>query len=101
VNGSLQTLDRPDRTRVISPLNEALEQFDRTAVRLGLESGTTQLLRSPMREHRVRVPVRMDDGTPACSKEFVFNTTTRAGRSRGASGFTRQLMPNMYVHSRC
>ena len=31
--------------------------------RLRLDSGTRDLLESPMREHRVAVPVRMDDGT--------------------------------------
>jgi glutamate dehydrogenase (NAD(P)+) len=63
VNRSLQTFETPVRTRVNSPLNEVLEQFDRAAARLALDSGTTQLLRSPLREHRVHVPTRLDDGT--------------------------------------
>jgi glutamate dehydrogenase (NAD(P)+) len=63
VIGSLQTLQTGARTRVKSPLSEALEQFDRAAGRLGLDSGTTQLLRVPRHEHRVHVPVRLDDGT--------------------------------------
>ena len=58
MSGSLQTLE----TRLVTPLTEALEQFDRAAGRLGLDPGTTQLLRSPRREHRVRVPVRRDAG---------------------------------------
>jgi glutamate dehydrogenase (NAD(P)+) len=45
-----------------APLGDVIERFDRAAVRLGLDSGTMQLLRSPMREHRVLVPVRLDDG---------------------------------------
>jgi glutamate dehydrogenase/leucine dehydrogenase len=44
-------------------LGEALARLDRAAHRLALDSGTHDLLRSPMRKHRVAVPVRMDDGT--------------------------------------
>jgi glutamate dehydrogenase len=44
-------------------LGEALARFDRAAGRLRLDAGSHELLRSPMREHRVAVPVRMDDGT--------------------------------------
>jgi glutamate dehydrogenase len=63
VNGSLQTLATRAHAPATNALSEALAQFDRTAVRLGLDSGITQLLRAPLREHRVTVPVRMDDGT--------------------------------------
>jgi glutamate dehydrogenase (NAD(P)+) len=63
VNGSLTTLDSRDTDRVRTPLGEVQAQFDRAAQRLGLDSGTRQLLRSPLREHRVAVPVRMDDGS--------------------------------------
>jgi glutamate dehydrogenase (NAD(P)+) len=63
VNGSLTTLDRSDIDRVRTPLSEVQEQFDRAALRLQLDAGATQLLRWPLREHRVMVPVRMDDGT--------------------------------------
>jgi glutamate dehydrogenase/leucine dehydrogenase len=49
--------------RLRTPLSEVLEQFDRAAHTLGLDRGTTQLLRSPLREHRVMVPIRMDDNT--------------------------------------
>jgi glutamate dehydrogenase/leucine dehydrogenase len=44
-------------------LGEAQARFDRAADRLRLDHETHELLRSPMREHRVVVPVRMDDGT--------------------------------------
>ena len=63
MNGSLQTLETPAHAPATKTLSEALTHFDRTAVRLGLDSGTTQLLRAPLREYRVMVPVRMDDGT--------------------------------------
>jgi glutamate dehydrogenase (NAD(P)+) len=48
---------------VKTPWAEAQAQFDRTAAMLDLEPGTRALLRSPLRELRVLVPVRMDDGT--------------------------------------
>ena len=63
MNGSVQTLERPTHTPATNALSEALERFDRASVKLGLDSATTGLLRAPLREHRVRVPVRMDAGT--------------------------------------
>jgi glutamate dehydrogenase (NAD(P)+) len=42
---------------------EAQQQFDRASAMLGLDPGMRALLRSPLRELRVLVPVRMDDGT--------------------------------------
>ena len=63
MNRSLTTLDRHHTDRASTPLTEVQEQFDRATRRLGLDSGATQLLRSPLREHRVMVPVRMDSGT--------------------------------------
>ena len=63
MNSSLQTLETPAHAPATNTLSEALTHFDRTAVRLGLDLGTTQLLRAPLREYRVMVPVRMDDGT--------------------------------------
>jgi glutamate dehydrogenase (NAD(P)+) len=64
VNRSLETVHAPaapDTQR--TPLEEVRQQFDRAAARLRLEPGASQFLRSPMREHRVAVPVRMDDGS--------------------------------------
>jgi len=58
---SVQVPAEPDSKR--TPLQELQAQFDRTASRLQLEPGASQLLRSPMRELRVAVPVRMDDGS--------------------------------------
>lgn len=63
MNRSLTPLDRHHTDRASKPLTEVQKQLDRAARRLGLDPGVTQLLRSPFREHRVMVPVRMDDGT--------------------------------------
>jgi glutamate dehydrogenase len=64
VNHSLNTAHASaasDRRR--TPLEEVQDQFDRAAMRLQLGAGTRQFLRSPVRELRVAVPVRMDDGS--------------------------------------
>ena len=58
MNGSLQTLERPTHTPATNALKEALERFDRTSVRLGLDSATTALLRASLRVHRERVSLR-------------------------------------------
>jgi glutamate dehydrogenase len=64
VKRTLETLARPETAPAEqTALGEAQARFDRAARRLRLDPGTADLLRSPMREHRVAVPVRMDDGT--------------------------------------
>lgn len=64
MNASVKTLDgRKREPGRLTAFAEAQAQFDRVAQRLGLDPAARQLLRAPMREHRVLVPVRMDDGT--------------------------------------
>ena len=64
VKRTLETLARPETAPPQhTALAEAQARFDRAARRVRLDSGTRDLLRSPMRELRVAVPVRMDDGT--------------------------------------
>ena len=52
MSGSLKTLETPARTRGKTPLEQAQEQFDRAAHRLGLGPATTQSSASHM--HAVR-----------------------------------------------
>jgi glutamate dehydrogenase/leucine dehydrogenase len=64
VKGSSETfVGRQTGLSAQTALDEAQARFDRAADRLRLDRGTHDLLRAPMREHRVIVPVRMDDGT--------------------------------------
>jgi glutamate dehydrogenase/leucine dehydrogenase len=57
-----ETLVHPETAPAAqTALGEAQVRFDRAADRLRLDPGTHHLLRSPMREHRVAVTVRMDD----------------------------------------
>ena len=46
-----------------NPFEMARTQFDKIADLIGLDGGTRELLRSPLREFHFSVPVRMDDGT--------------------------------------
>jgi glutamate dehydrogenase len=62
VNGSSKTRETLETKSAQTALDEVQQRFDRAALTLGLDSATRELLRSPMREHRVLVPVRMDNG---------------------------------------
>ena len=46
-----------------NPFADALAQFDRLADLMGLDQPTRALLRYPAHEHRLTLPVRLDDGT--------------------------------------
>jgi glutamate dehydrogenase len=46
-----------------NPFAEAQVQFDRLADLMGLDAPTRALLRTPAHEHRLTLPVRLDDGT--------------------------------------
>ena len=41
----------------------AQQQFDHVADQLGLDHQVREILRWPMREFHLRIPVRMDDGS--------------------------------------
>ncbi len=47
----------------LNPFEIAQRQLDEAAKRLDLDPGVHELLRWPMREFHVRIPVRMDDGS--------------------------------------
>ena len=53
---------RMPNTSEVSPFEEVNVFFDEAADRLGLDDGLREMLRTPWRELRVSVPVRMDDG---------------------------------------
>ncbi|MBM4320327.1 MAG: hypothetical protein FJ125_10280 [Deltaproteobacteria bacterium] len=46
----------------LNPFKIAQRQLDEAAAILGLDQGTHQMLRNPVRELHVSLPVRMDDG---------------------------------------
>jgi glutamate dehydrogenase len=46
-----------------NPFTDAQTQFDRLADLMGLDAPTRDLLRTPAHEHRLTLPIRLDDGT--------------------------------------
>ena len=50
-------------TKPFNAFAMAQTQFDKVAENLGLDQGTKDLLRHPMREYHFSLPVRMDDGS--------------------------------------
>ena len=59
----LKTQERTAPTAQENGFDIARAQLDRVADRLGLDTATRDLLRSPMREYHFTIPIRMDDGT--------------------------------------
>ena len=80
--GSLRELERPETEFAQTPLRLAQEQFDGIARRLGLDSGAAQPSRLPMPEHRVAVPVRMNDDSVTVYL-MANERVARACRERG------------------
>ena len=72
---------------VYNPFVTAQNQFDRTAELLGLDPATRQLLRTPLREHSVAIPVRMDDGGFRVFQGFRVQHNDARGPSKGGVRF--------------
>ncbi|MGB8719053.1 MAG: Glu/Leu/Phe/Val dehydrogenase dimerization domain-containing protein, partial [Desulfobacterales bacterium] len=47
----------------LNPFSNAQQQLDSAAAKLGLDAATHELLRWPMQELKVTMPVKMDDGS--------------------------------------
>ncbi len=65
----------------------AQSQFDRIADLLGLESGTRDLLRNPLREYHFSIPVRMDDGKVQVFQGFRVQHNDARGPGKGGIRF--------------
>jgi glutamate dehydrogenase (NAD(P)+) len=78
----------PKKTR--KPFNSfeiAQAQFDNVAQTLGLDDGTRQFLRRPMREYAFTIPVHMDDGTVQVFQGFRVQHNDARGPSKGGIRF--------------
>ncbi len=73
-----------------NPLDNAQAQFDHIADFLDLDSGTRALLREPMREMQVTIPVKMDDGTTKVFKAFRIRHNDARGPAKGGIRFHPQ-----------
>ncbi len=68
----------------------AQEQFDRVAALLELEEPVRELLRQPMREYHVSIPVRLDDGTVRVFRGFRVQHNDARGPGKGGIRFHPQ-----------
>jgi glutamate dehydrogenase (NAD(P)+) len=66
-----------------SPLAAALEQFERAAEYLHLESALREVLRVPQREWTVRFPVELDDGSTRVFTGFRVHHNVSRGPAKG------------------
>lgn len=77
-------------TKGFNPFKMAQQQFDSVAEKLGLDEGTRQLLRTPMREYAFTIPVRMDDGTVKVFQGFRVQHNDARGPCKGGIRFHPQ-----------
>jgi glutamate dehydrogenase (NAD(P)+) len=61
----------------------AQQQLDEAALKLGLDAATHELLRWPMHEIKVTLPVKMDDGTTRIFHAFRVQYNTARGPAKG------------------
>ena len=66
-----------------NPFRIAQQQLDDAAEQLGLDDATHELLRWPMHELKVTLPVRMDDGSTRIFHGFRIQYNTARGPAKG------------------
>ena len=71
----------------LNPFKIAQAQLDQAAEILGLDAATHALLREPMREFHVTIPVRMDDGSVKIFKGFRVQYNDSRGPTKGGLRF--------------
>ncbi|MBN2445552.1 MAG: Glu/Leu/Phe/Val dehydrogenase [Phycisphaerae bacterium] len=77
-------------TKPFNAFAMAQTQFDKIAESLGLDQGTKDLLRHPMREYHFSLPVRMDDGTVKVFRGFRVQHNDARGPAKGGIRFHPQ-----------
>ncbi len=77
-------------TKPFNAFAMAQAQFDKIAENLGLEQGTKDLLRHPMREYHFSLPVRMDDGSTKVFRGFRVQHNDARGPAKGGIRFHPQ-----------
>ncbi len=70
-----------------NPYENAQAQFDGVAALIGLDEGTRDLLRQPLREYHVLIPVHMDDGSTKVFKGFRVQHNDARGPAKGGIRF--------------
>ncbi|RLC91056.1 MAG: glutamate dehydrogenase, partial [Chloroflexi bacterium] len=67
----------------LNPFAIAQQQLDQAAEIMGLDAATHELLRWPLRELHVTLPVRMDDGTTQIFHGFRVQYNDARGPTKG------------------
>lgn len=70
--------------------NMAQQQFDRIADKLELDEATRDLLRNPLREYHLTIPIKMDDGSYKVFKGFRVQHNDARGPIKGGIRFHPQ-----------
>lgn len=70
-----------------NPFKIAQKQLADAAARLGLDEGTHEMLRNPMREFHVSIPVKMDDGSVKVFQGFRVQYNDARGPAKGGIRF--------------
>lgn len=73
--------------KIYNPYENAQAQFDKVADMIGLDSGARELLRQPMKEFHVTIPVKMDDGTTKVFKGYRMQHNSARGPGKGGLRF--------------
>ncbi len=73
-----------------NPYEMAQAQFDKIADLIGLDQGTRELLRRPLREYHFSIPVRMDDGQIQVFQGFRVQHNDARGPCKGGIRFHPQ-----------
>ena len=70
-----------------NPYETAQAQFDKVASMIDLDEATRELLRQPMREFHMLIPVRMDDGSIRIFRGYRIQHNDARGPSKGGIRF--------------
>lgn len=76
-----------ETTGVKNPFQEAQQQIDRCAEILKLDPGVLEILKHPMRELHMTIPVQMDDGSVRVFRGFRVQYNDAKGPAKGGIRF--------------
>jgi glutamate dehydrogenase len=79
-----------------SPYAAAQAQFDRAAELLGLDPAVAALLREPLREIAIRLPVRLDSGAGALFRGYRVHHNDALGPALGGVRFHATAGPDIF-----
>jgi glutamate dehydrogenase/leucine dehydrogenase len=81
-------------TKTATALENALAQLTEAAAIVGLEPHVHELLKRPMRELTVRIPLKMDNGTVRIIEAYRFQHNWANGPIRGGTRFHKDETPD-------